>query len=850
MPYELVKNAKCLTKGLRIKATNCSYGLGQASVIIDELGRLFTCGYNYSGECGLGDWHLYGDDFKDIPTFTRVGIQCNWVKATQGEYSAIIMNSKGELWGFGKPESGSAFGLDENVMPNNIFYTPIRCAPEYTFKDFYHDYYHTIIIGNDDYLYTFGKNISDALGLGIYASIDELIKNPTKNPYLTDKIKFLGCEFLLNGCVTVDDKVYVWGSWGWGFSPSLDYDRPTRVEGLIIPDGETIVDFGVSYSGVVVLLSNGTVWAMGEETYCQNGSDGDLTTFHQITTLGDKFITKIKTNQFECVFCLDDEGNIWSWGWGSYQFGFSNCDDAFWIPTITGCEAVGERKFIDFEINTYHYCYLAIDTDGYVWSWGYQGWGANLGLGLRYEDLSYSCAPQRCIEFVDSSGNGLDVNILFEGTSPYTQPDLQLAAHEPCGHWHVRRWDKEELFQLPINCWMPSLCVQDGEIIYAVAGKYPDYGDTSKGFDLVLTVYDISHNKWAVLFSSTNVYYAENKGAVAKASGQNIYGYYNNHALINRDNPLQPAWSNVGMGILICYLDVEEYTSNYYYFPGSRYESGHNRMAINSSGNIAVMYTEDSTGDAVVMISSDLGMSFIEVNRYAYQSYLTDFGVLFDWNDKLITVHIKSNGYVQFNVSSDLGNSWEIPTDKNTSGIVNLKFFISSIENKYFLAISGTYDRVFRGSLLNDLYAVTLDGGTTVVAGSEYNNFIVLDETGKFNFYHTNDYNNTGYVKPQITLEGVKLSVDKGTLDEDMGYFAYTANNQYLYNDKGQAISTSILISTDNGEHWNVMSTPFRHWIDNVAIGCDPLFKAPTNWPNVFTKDKWNSNFQKQHDKF
>jgi alpha-tubulin suppressor-like RCC1 family protein len=345
------------------------------------------------------------------------------------------MNSNGELWGWGNQGTTdcSAFGLDPGSGDNEIFWTPVRCFPGMTFKDFAHDYYHTMMIGTDDKLYTAGINYDYTLGASV--ALDSVQKTPILNPTLTDDVKLIYVELFCHVAVTTDNKVYIWGwdwwdSWGtpvWNF----EYQVPTEVTGL--PVGANVIQAQAYYQGVVVLLDDGTVYAAGhgeqfmdQETAYPNGTQ----TFQQITSISDKFVVKIQTTGVgeSGLVVLDNEGNIWGWN-DSMEYYQGNYYDGTYVPitdhntpVLVLAKYEGEHEWVDVIINTHQSAVMALDSDGYVWAMGYQGYGPYLANNTSYsyspskddpnvtEYITSRWSLEKAYEGVDSNRDGAFIN--------------------------------------------------------------------------------------------------------------------------------------------------------------------------------------------------------------------------------------------------------------------------------------------------------------------------------------------------------------------------------------------------------------------------------------------------------
>jgi alpha-tubulin suppressor-like RCC1 family protein len=392
-----------------------------SSTAIDENGRIFTWGQNFEGFCGQGDpeWvspsYLH-PELVDIESPTQVGTSSNWVKADSGELSTIAINSDGELWGWGIATDDCApFALPYDDI-NYIFYTPVRVAPGYTFKDFAHDYYHTLAIGTDDKLYVWGGNDGYALGIGSDETIIQ--RTPLLHTYITDDIKFVGCGLLCNAVVTTDNKVYVWGDL-WGYASIDGYESfisSTPVEVLGLPFGSEIVGMDIDYGGVAVVLSNGQVWAAGDsylfmddETSFPDGTD----TFQLLTKFSDRVATKVIV---ECmgtftIAILDNHGNVFGWSDVEDWVTGAPIEDYDWYnPFYFNVNYPGQRKFTDFSVNSYNGVGLAIHKSGCLMTSGSQRWGTHLGLGVDSDAVYYQQLAGFASYAIDSDGDSAGLN--------------------------------------------------------------------------------------------------------------------------------------------------------------------------------------------------------------------------------------------------------------------------------------------------------------------------------------------------------------------------------------------------------------------------------------------------------
>lgn len=408
---------------------------GQASLAIDELGRLFSWGQNAYGQAGHGD-RTISEVMRYIEWATQLGTMRNWLKASCNEFGSRALNDRGEIWGWGwGSEDCSAMGLpigSGGGGSNEYFYIPTLCTPGYTWKDYACDMYCMLMVDMDGQLYSCGDNFDYNLGMGIDNNI---YNTPQINPTLTDPIKLIDAEYLAKCAVTEDDEVYIWAEW-W-CPPSTILSVPTLVTGL--PVGSVIVALSACEYGTAVILSDGTVWAFGDGAMFGDNYvayPAGTSAFQQVTGLSSYNITKINVGGLGGFnfFALDEDGNIWGTADGSdsYWHGKSSGPANPLIWSMVAVEFEGERKYVDMLGNQHQGAYQAIDDQGYLHTWGYQGWGPHLAIGAagsQYDidtydpNIEYVVRTRTLVglagEAIEGDGDPAYLNNLPTGESPY-----------------------------------------------------------------------------------------------------------------------------------------------------------------------------------------------------------------------------------------------------------------------------------------------------------------------------------------------------------------------------------------------------------------------------------------------
>ena len=164
------------TNGDDIKQVYCSFN---HTLILENDGTLWSTGFNYYGELGLGDT-------TNRTTFTQVTTNTDNIKKIYcGENHTFILKNDGTLWGCGRNEYGQ-LGLGDTT--NRTTFTQITTNTD-DIKEICCGYNHTFILKNDGTLWSAGNNYNGQLGLGDTINRNTFTEITTK----VDNIKSVFC---------------------------------------------------------------------------------------------------------------------------------------------------------------------------------------------------------------------------------------------------------------------------------------------------------------------------------------------------------------------------------------------------------------------------------------------------------------------------------------------------------------------------------------------------------------------------------------------------------------------------------------------------------------------------------
>jgi uncharacterized repeat protein (TIGR02543 family) len=167
--------------------------------------------------------------------------------------------------------------------------------------------------------------------------------------------------------------------WGWGRNNDGQLgngggsDQLTPVQ-ITINSGhpsQAAVAISTRYTHSLILMEDGTVWALGDNADGQlgNGSTAKQTQAVQVSTESNaplQNIVSVSAGDYHSL-ALDEDGAIWAWGYnGGGELGQGSHDEDF-IPKAVKVKD-NQVKFIEISAGSSHS--LALQEDGTVWAWG------------------------------------------------------------------------------------------------------------------------------------------------------------------------------------------------------------------------------------------------------------------------------------------------------------------------------------------------------------------------------------------------------------------------------------------------------------------------------------------------
>jgi alpha-tubulin suppressor-like RCC1 family protein len=264
--------------------------------------------------------------------------------------------------------------VDERLLP-----VPVRDPPAGAVVKLGAGSYHSMVLLEDGSLWGWGANNLSQLGIGWAAEQ----ATPVKVKGLDTRFIV---DFVLGGdhCLALDSEGVLW-AWGHnsdgqlGDGTTLDRDMPGRVMGM---DGRNIIALAAGYASSAVALSDGSVFAWGDNA---KGQLGDGTTTDRklpvpIDALAGKKIQALSLGGCGLggghSLALSSDGRLWAWGDNAYgQLGIGSTTASTSPMPVTLPAGTKVRKIAAGGFHS-----LALMTNGSVWGWG-RGNNGQLGTG-------------------------------------------------------------------------------------------------------------------------------------------------------------------------------------------------------------------------------------------------------------------------------------------------------------------------------------------------------------------------------------------------------------------------------------------------------------------------------------
>ena len=315
-----------------------------------------------------------------------------------------------ELWGWGANENGA---LGQNNRTN--YSSPIQ-IPGTTWNfppsGNTHNAATSLFTKTDGTLWSWGYNYNGILGQNEgYPSTRHARSSPVQLPGTWDHVAVGRANAL---ALKTDGTLWTWGGNDYGVF-GTNQSGPTKYSSPVqVPGDWSNAKIYNSNQFCTAIKSDGTLWAWGYNNYGQLGQINQTNYSSPVQIPGTTWARCSSGNE-QGMMATKTDGTLWSWGANNYkgQLGHNNKTE-YSSPKQVGTDTTWDYT-ADYKIAFGHYTPLAIKTDGTLWSWGYNNYGA-LGQNNTTDYSSPVQVPGTNWDLVSNSYGRYSMAIKTDGT--------------------------------------------------------------------------------------------------------------------------------------------------------------------------------------------------------------------------------------------------------------------------------------------------------------------------------------------------------------------------------------------------------------------------------------------------
>jgi alpha-tubulin suppressor-like RCC1 family protein len=297
----------------------------------------------------------------------QIGTLSNWSQISAGSSYTMAIQTNGTLWAWGNNANGR-LGTGNTTS----YSSPVQVGTLNNWSKIDASFSHTMAVKTDGTLWTWGSNNNGRLGDNTTSFRSSPVQIGTLNNW-----SLVSAGDAHSVSIKTDGTL-----WGWGLNSSgqlgdgtvVTRSSPVQIGTL---NNWSKIAAGITYA--MAIKTDGTLWGWGANG---NGQLGIGVTTNrsspvQIGTLNNWSEVYITNTDFQVTtLAIQNNGYVWGWGTGNYQFGTANV-----ISRSSPIQITSIPTFASASLG--QYVVIGLQNDGSLWSWGLSNSG-NLGYDQNF----------------------------------------------------------------------------------------------------------------------------------------------------------------------------------------------------------------------------------------------------------------------------------------------------------------------------------------------------------------------------------------------------------------------------------------------------------------------------------
>jgi alpha-tubulin suppressor-like RCC1 family protein len=355
-------------------ARSATVAMGSShALVVDSAGNVWAWGSNTYGQLGYTASPTSVPGKATFPGGTVI------TAVAAGQYHSLALDQAGKVWAWGSNSSGQ---LGDGTTTGTSTPEKLGTFPTGTvIIAIAAGYAHSLAVDNTGQVWAWGDNLHGQLGNPAATQPQKTPIAVTSTTGLTGAVS-VGAGGMSNSsfAVTATGRVWSWGDNTYGqlgngttTSPQTSPAQVLDLTGALAVQGD--------YYHSVALLNDGTSWAWGSNLYGEVGDNSTAQRLSPVEVQNLGAATGVTAGPQYSMAFLQTDGSVWSWGYNAFgELGDGTTTNRQLPVPIAGPTGVvalaagGDAA-------------VAVTSNGTVWTWGFNQYG-DVGDGTTTPRLS------------------------------------------------------------------------------------------------------------------------------------------------------------------------------------------------------------------------------------------------------------------------------------------------------------------------------------------------------------------------------------------------------------------------------------------------------------------------------